>query len=106
MGLFGSHGRSRTEDFEAGDAGYIPQGFGHYIENIGDTPCRILIAFDSGDYQEISLSTWLASNPARLVADNFKIPDALVAKLPDHRVFLAAKDGPGRRVGNVGEGVP
>ena len=51
MDLFGSHGRYRTEDFGPGDAGYIPQGFGHYLENTGDTTSRILITFDSGDYQ-------------------------------------------------------
>jgi hypothetical protein len=66
----------------------------------------VLVAFDSGDYQEVSLSTWLASNPARLVGDNFQISDSLVAKLPDYRVFLAGKGGPGRRVGNVGEEKP
>jgi oxalate decarboxylase len=106
MTLFGSHGRARTEQFKAGDVAYVPQGFGHYIENTGSGPCRVLVAFDSGNYQEISLSTWLASNPARLVGDNFKIPDALVAKLPDYRVFLAGKDGPGRRVSNVEEAKP
>jgi oxalate decarboxylase len=96
VGLFGSHGRVRTEEFGPGDVGYIPQGFGHYVENIGDTTCRILVAFDSGEYQEISLSTWLAANPASLVADNFKIPDAVVAKMPEHRVFIATKERPGK----------
>jgi oxalate decarboxylase len=94
--LFGSGGRARTEEFGPGDAGYIPQGFGHYIENTGDVPCRVLIAFDSGQYQEISLSTWLASNPTQLVADNFKISDELAAKLPDHRIFIATKQAAGR----------
>ncbi|HLW65010.1 MAG TPA: cupin domain-containing protein [Gemmataceae bacterium] len=93
MGLFGSHGRHRIEEFSTGDAGYIPQGFGHYIENTGSTKCRILIAFDSGDYQEISLSTWLASNPTGIVADNFKIADVQVGQMPDHRVFVAPKEG-------------
>jgi oxalate decarboxylase len=92
--LFGSGGRARTEEFGPGDAGYIPQGFGHYVENVGDAACRVLVAFDSGEYQEISLSTWLASNPTRLVADNFKIADDLAAKLPDRRIFIATKDGP------------
>ena len=96
MGLFGSHGRYRSEDFGPGDAGYIPRGFGHYLENIGEGNCRVLITFDSGDYQEISLSTWLASNPMGLVADHFKISDAVAAKLPDHRVFLTSKDGPAK----------
>ena len=34
--LFGSHGRWRQETLGKGDVGYIPQGFGHSIENIGD----------------------------------------------------------------------
>ena len=33
--MFGSHGRVRTDEFNAGDVGYAPQGYGHYIENIG-----------------------------------------------------------------------
>jgi hypothetical protein len=27
------------------------------------------------------------------VADNFKIPDALVSQMPDHRIFVAPKAG-------------
>ena len=91
MTLFGSGGRARTEEFGPGDAGYVPQGFGHYIENVGEETCRVLIAFDSGQYQEIGLSTWLASNPTALVADNFKVPDDVVAQLPDHKIFIAPK---------------
>jgi oxalate decarboxylase len=93
MTLFGSGGRARTEEFGPGDAGYIPQGFGHYIENVGEETCRVLVAFDSGQYQEIGLSAWLASNPTALVADNFKVPDDMVAKLPKHKVFIALKGG-------------
>jgi oxalate decarboxylase len=93
IGLFGSHGRYRTEDFGPGDAGYIPQGFGHYLENVSDTTCRALITFDKGEYEEISLSTWLAANPVKMIADNFKIPDALVEKMPDHRIYIAPKEG-------------
>jgi oxalate decarboxylase len=96
MGLFGSHGRYRIEDFSPGDAGYIPQGFGHYVENVGDTTARVLVAFDKGEYEEISLSAWLAANPVKLVADNFKTADALVERMPDHRVFIAPKGGPGK----------
>ena len=95
MGVFGSHGRAKTEDFKQGDAGYVPRGYGHYIENTGDAPLRVLIGFNSGHYQEISLSSWLASNPDGVLADNFKTRDDLVAKFPDHRVFIASKDGPG-----------
>lgn len=89
MTVFGSHGRVRTEDCGPGDAGYVQQGQGHYLENCTEVPCRILIAFDKGDYQEIGLSTWLASNPTSLVADNLKVADAIAAALPEQRVFIA-----------------
>jgi oxalate decarboxylase len=38
--MFDSHGRFRTETLNQGDVGYIPQGYGHSIENVGDKPCR------------------------------------------------------------------
>jgi oxalate decarboxylase len=94
IGLFGSHGRYRIEDFGPGDAGYIPQGFGHYIESAGSERARLLIAFDKGEYEEISLSAWLAANPVKMIADNLKISDALAAQLPDHRVFIAPPRAP------------
>ena len=41
--LFGSHGRWREETLSKEDVGYIPQGFGHSVENIGADKARILI---------------------------------------------------------------
>jgi oxalate decarboxylase len=96
VGMFGSSSRARGEHFRNGDAGYIPRGYGHYIENTGQERLRILIGFNAGKYEEISLSTWLAANPEGVLADNFKTSDELVKALPDHRVFIASKDGPPR----------
>jgi hypothetical protein len=33
-------------------------------------------------FEEISISKWLAANPASLIADNFGISNAEVARLP------------------------
>ena len=46
--LFGSHGRYRIERLPKGDVGYIPQGYGHSIENVGSGTARILIGFNAG----------------------------------------------------------
>ena len=69
--LFGSHGRWREETLAQGDVGYIPQGFGHSIENIGDGKARILIVFNTGHYQTIDLSQWIAGNSRRRSGDQF-----------------------------------
>ena len=56
-------------------------------------PRPITAAFTPPDSFKTAKTTWLASNPNKIVADNFKIPDAQAAKFPDHRVFIAPKSG-------------
>ena len=82
IGIFGSHGRVRTEEFGPGNVAFIPQGYGHYVEQVGGDDTRILVLFNSGVYQEISLSAWLGANPAGLLEDNFTMPRSLVDQLP------------------------
>ncbi|OWK42354.1 cupin domain-containing protein [Fimbriiglobus ruber] len=91
--MFGSHGRYRTETMEKGDVGYIPQGYGHSVENVGKKPCRVLIGFNSGTYEAIDLSTWIAGNPLDVLTTNFSKPAALFEKFPHKDVFIADKDG-------------
>lgn len=87
--MFGSHGRFRTETLNKGDVGYIPQGYGHSIENIGKKVSRILIAFNSGHYQAIDLSQWVAGQPLDILATNFAQKPAVFEKFPRERVFIA-----------------
>jgi oxalate decarboxylase len=93
--MFGSGGRYRTETLEKGDVGYIPQGYGHSIENVGDKPCRVLIGLNTGIYEAIDLSQWIAGNPVDVLATNFSKPAALFEKFPRKDVFIADKDGSG-----------
>ncbi|MCT8341660.1 MULTISPECIES: cupin domain-containing protein [Photorhabdus] len=71
MTVFSSHGHAQTAKYGPTDVGYVPQGFGHYIENIGNDDLKVLIVLDNGIYQDISLSDWLAKTPSYLLADNF-----------------------------------
>ncbi|HVJ85002.1 MAG TPA: cupin domain-containing protein [Caulifigura sp.] len=89
VSLFGSHGRYRTEILNQGDVGYIPQGYGHSIENVGKTPARVLIGFNTGQYQTIDLSQWIAGNPTDVLATNFSKPASLFEKFPKKDVFIA-----------------
>jgi oxalate decarboxylase len=92
--LFGSRGRYRIETLNQGDVGYIPQGYGHSIENIGESACRVLIGFNTGHYAAIDLSMWLAGNPVDVLATNFSKPASLFEKFPQHRIFIAPSDTP------------
>jgi oxalate decarboxylase len=82
VGIFGSHGRTRREEFTAGQIAFIPQGYGHYVESLGPDPVEVLILFNSGTYEEISLAGWLGANPAQFVEDNLTLPAGIASKLP------------------------
>jgi len=86
--MFGSGGRWREETLSQGDVGYIPQGFGHSIENVGAEKARILIVFNSGHYQTIDLSQWIAGNPVDILATNFSVDESVFEKFPRKDVFL------------------
>jgi len=88
VSLFGSNGRWRQENLSKGDVGYIPQGFGHSIENIGRDKARILIVFNNGHYQTINLSQWIAGNPVDILATNFSQDPAIFEKFPRRDVFM------------------
>ena len=88
VGIFGAHGRSKVEEFGPGQVAFIQQGFGHYIEQVGDEPTRILITFPAAEYQEISVSTWLSNNPAQLLEDNFGITPDDVARMPKSKMAI------------------
>jgi len=92
--MFGSSGRYRIETLEKGDVGYVPQGYGHSIENVGDKTCRVLIGFNSGVYEDIDLSEWMSGNPADVLATNFGQPASLFEKLPRRDVFISGGAGP------------
>jgi oxalate decarboxylase len=89
--MFGANGRYRVETLEQGDVGYVPQGYGHSLENVGDKPCRLLIGFNSGIYEDIDLTEWMAANPPDVLATNFGKPAALFEKFPRKDVFIADK---------------
>jgi oxalate decarboxylase len=90
--LFGSGGRYRIETLEKGDVGYIPQGYGHSLENVGGQTSKILIGFNSGNYEDIDLSEWMAGNPLDVLATNFSKPASLFEKFPKRDVFIAPKN--------------
>lgn len=88
MTVFGSGGRARTDEFGPLDVGYVPQGFGHYIENTGDTDLELLVVLNNATYQSISITAWMASTPDLLLATNFGVPESVFAKMPGGEVVM------------------
>ena len=54
--LFASSSNARTFNYEAGDVGFVPASYGHYVENTSNTTLRFLEIFNTNRYQDISLN--------------------------------------------------
>jgi oxalate decarboxylase len=91
VGVFGSHSRTRVDEFGPNDVGFIQQGYGHYIEQIGDEPTEVIILFNSPVFEEISLANWLGGNPVSLLETNFGIPKELIDQLPKRETGIFKK---------------
>ncbi|CAL1716021.1 unnamed protein product [Somion occarium] len=79
--LFASSGNARTFNYQAGDVGFVPASFGHYVENTGNSTLRFLEIFKSDRFQDISLNQWLALTPPELVKAHLQLDDETIGHL-------------------------
>jgi oxalate decarboxylase len=89
MTVFASLGKAATVELGPGDVGYVPMGYGHFIQSTVEEPCKMLLAFNSGNYQEIGLSAWLAANTEEVVATNLGLSEEVVRRLPAGETFIS-----------------
>lgn len=73
MTVFASEGKARTFNFQADDVGYVPFAMGHYIQNIGKRPVRLLEMFASDRFADVSLKQWMALTPPELIREHLKL---------------------------------
>ncbi len=81
MTVFAGNGVARTFDYRAGDVGYVPFAFGHYIQNTGNESLWYLEIFKSDRFADVSLNQWMALTPRNLVQDNLSVGSELLDAL-------------------------
>jgi oxalate decarboxylase len=81
MTVFAGQGTARTFDYRAGDVGYVPFAFGHYVQNTGNVSVWFLEMFKSNRFADVSLNQWMALTPAPLVANNLHVGPPLMDAL-------------------------
>ncbi|MFE4570716.1 oxalate decarboxylase family bicupin [Paenibacillus chitinolyticus] len=81
MTVFGGNGSARTFDYRAGDVGYVPFAYGHYIQNTGEETVWFLEMFKSDRFADVSLNQWMALTPRDLVRDNLHAGPQLLDSL-------------------------
>lgn len=81
MTAFASNGTARTFDVRAGDVGYVPFAFGHYVQNTGNDSLWFLEMFKSDRFADVSLNQWMALTPQELVQTNLNVGPELLNAL-------------------------
>jgi oxalate decarboxylase len=85
MTVFNTGPQAVTENFHAGDVGYIRKALGHYLENTGDTDLVFMEVFRTDRFAEVALSDWLAHTPVDMVAETLNLDPAVIGRFPKDR---------------------
>ncbi len=88
MTVFAPNGTARTFDYRAGDVGYVPRAFGHYIQNTGNQSVWALEMFKSDRFEDVSLNQWMALTPHQLVQQNLHVGPELMNALRKEKQFI------------------
>ena len=83
--------RPTVEEFEYGDAWFVPIGFGHSVLNVGDGEAEFLLVHNNGDFSTIELSEWVSGGPKDVFASTLNVPEEALDKVPKKKLFLARK---------------
>ncbi|GAA4865513.1 oxalate decarboxylase family bicupin [Paenibacillus vulneris] len=81
MTVFAANGNARTFDVRAGDVGYVPFAYGHYIQNTGDQSLWFLEMFKSSRFADVSLNQWMALTPQQMVRETLHASPELMRSL-------------------------
>jgi oxalate decarboxylase/phosphoglucose isomerase-like protein (cupin superfamily) len=88
-------GHGDADQFECGleDVSFTPQGFGHYVESIGDEPAQLMLIHNHANFTTVNLSEWVAGGATGIFASTLKMPTSAFDHAPTKKVFIRTKDG-------------
>jgi len=77
-----------TQNFNAGDIGYVKRSQGHYLRNTGLTDMVYLEVFRSSYFSDVSLSDWLAHTPRAMVAQTLNVDVETIERFPNNKPVI------------------
>jgi oxalate decarboxylase len=79
-----------VQELVPGQIGFIPQGYAHYIENVGNEDMRWVVVFNNTQPDDIGLSTTFAGMPTHTFTDTFSLRRGGLARAnkPDGTLFI------------------
>jgi oxalate decarboxylase len=101
MSVVGPNNEWREFKVEPGQIVFVPQGYFHYFENIGEEDLRFLIVFNNSTKEssdDIGVSVSLGGTPNHVLAATFGVPDSVFEQIPKlhNEVIITSKRKRGR----------
>jgi oxalate decarboxylase len=88
MTIVDGKGEASRFDCVLEDVAFTPQGFGHYVESIGDSPARLMLIHNDADFTTVNLSEWVAAGSTKVFASTLNMPERAFDDAPDKKVFV------------------
>ena len=77
-----------TQNFNAGDIGYVKRQQGHYLRNTGLSDLVYLEVFRSSYFADVSLTEWLTHTPRAMVAQTLKVDPEAIGRFPQGKPVI------------------
>jgi oxalate decarboxylase/phosphoglucose isomerase-like protein (cupin superfamily) len=90
VGIVGPEGERHSLDLGPGDISFVPQGYLHWIENVGEDELRFLVVLSHEEPLTIELSEMLAGVPRETLAKSLEVPIEALERMPEQRIMIAA----------------
>ncbi len=74
LGVVTPDGHQRAQTLSPGDIGFIPQGWAHYIRNVGSVDMKFVVVFNSSLPTDIGLSTMFGGMPTSTFSQTLGVP--------------------------------
>ena len=86
-------GKGEASRFSCGleDVAFTPQGFGHYVENLGAAEAYLMLIHNHADFTTVDLSDWVAGGSTSVFASTLNMPVEAFDNAPRKRIFIDKK---------------
>jgi oxalate decarboxylase/phosphoglucose isomerase-like protein (cupin superfamily) len=88
VGIVGPEGHKQYLDLSDGDISFVPQGYLHWIENVGKEPLHFLVILSHEEPETIELSEMVAGVSPQNIKQLFGVEAEAFGKIPNggHRI--------------------
>ncbi len=90
VGIVGPEGQKQILDLHEGDISFVPRGYIHWIQNVGNGPLHFLVILSDALPETIELSETLSGVPDKTLSASLGVSEKVLAELPKKTVTIGA----------------